>query len=415
MRLFGLMGICLALMFAVPAKAQRTEAPQMPELRVEVGPTEALATNGYVGGQIVLRVELLSRHPFEALDFKLPQFPDAEVIELLRPRARKVTSYAGTGYLFETSIAIIPKISGVLTIGAVTAVGYVEPEPDKELHFDLASEPSNVKIAEKSRLYEHPWWLVSDRVEIEETWSVPPEEIRVGEVVQRTVNIRAWGVTGDQLPELELDRTNGVRISLASREQKTDRSPEGLIATAIYVWDLEAEPQQVAFVAPVGMTYWDPIEHRQRRAGVKGLRLEPLPADRQQIADSLMQEAIAEHAQTRFLGMVAVGILALPVLAILVAWAWTRLPTRHDRQFRAALTGRPSPGQMYEAMNAWFSVSEWAPQDFDKAYASRRDLSDQLFSRQHPHGPDPLTLVSDAYGFSKRTRTKRLLGLLRTL
>ena len=82
----------------------------MPELTVTVTPNAARLSNGYVDGQIVLKVQLLSRHPFEALDLTMPQIPAAEVIELQRPRTRKVTSYAGPGHVFETSVAIIPRI-----------------------------------------------------------------------------------------------------------------------------------------------------------------------------------------------------------------------------------------------------------------------------------------------------------------
>ncbi|MFK7944508.1 MAG: hypothetical protein AB8B85_16555, partial [Paracoccaceae bacterium] len=54
------------------AYCQTIDVPEIPELRVIVGPQAALATNGYVEGQLVLRVQLVSRHPFEALDLKTP-------------------------------------------------------------------------------------------------------------------------------------------------------------------------------------------------------------------------------------------------------------------------------------------------------------------------------------------------------
>ena len=100
----------LALLVAVPAAAQQTEAPLVPELKVTIGPEAALSTNAYVDGQSVLAVQLLSRHPFESLSLKLPSVSNAKVIELLRPRTRKITSYAGEGYAFETSVAMLGRL-----------------------------------------------------------------------------------------------------------------------------------------------------------------------------------------------------------------------------------------------------------------------------------------------------------------
>jgi hypothetical protein len=361
-----------------------------------------------------MKVHLLSRHPFEALDLTMPQIPTAEVIELQRPRTRKVTSYAGPGHVFETSIAIMPQSSGVLIIPSVTAVGHVEPIKDQELHFDLASPPAEMKIAGISRHFEHPWWLVSDRVEIEQTWSSPPEEIRVGDVIQRTINVRVWGVTAEQLPVLEHSRTRGVKTSLAHSELRTKRSADGLIASASYTWDLVAEPQQVAFVAPFGLDYWDPLEHRPKKAGLPGLRLEPLPADSEEIALALMQEAAETRSQSNLIALILTGIISLPFLALVGAWGLTRLPTRADRSLRATLSGMPDT-QRYTAIEQWLGASGFSRESFDRESPSRITLSDQLFGPGQAGGSASESLLSDALAFSRRSREKRLIDRLRNL
>ncbi|MGD1926201.1 MAG: hypothetical protein ACFB03_18755 [Paracoccaceae bacterium] len=405
------------VLFAVMATlvhAQPTQAPQKPELRVDASPAPALATNGYIDGQIVLRVQLLSRHPFEALDFKLPQIANAEVVELMRPRTRKVTGYAGQGFVFETSIAVFPQRSGVLTIPPVTAVGFVQTEPDGELQFDLASDPVEIKIAGISRHYDNPWWLVSDRVEIEETWSTPPDEIRVGELVRRTVSLRVWGVDAERLPELKHGRTRGVRVSLAGSDLKTKKSPDGLVAHATYSWDLEAEPQQVAFVTPIALDYWDPSEHRQRKAALPALRLEPLPADSEKIAADLMQEATQNREQSVTITAVLAGALSLPVCLAFGAFLLTRLPTPADRRLRATVKDNSATG-LYKAVENWLSQSKASATDFDRGHASRLKIARHLFEPGHPDGASKDQVVSDAYRFSRQRRLARLLDRLSNL
>ena len=404
--------LLFATFLALGVNAQETEAPVVPRLTVEIGPPFALATNGYIGGQIVIKARLLSRHPFEALQLKLPRLSGAEIIEVQRPRTRKVNGYGGRGHVFETAVAIIPQTAGTLKIPPVTAVGMVEPEPGRELDFDLASDPVDIKIAGVSPRFDNPWWLVSERVEMEETWSTPPQDIRVGDVVQRTVHIHVWGVPAEHLPTIEHGRTRDMKVSLAGHTSKTEKSPDGLIGHATYTWDLEAEPRQVAFIAPIGLDYWHPGEHRARRLAVPGLRLEPLPADSAEIAALLMREAAGRRNQVKIYAAAALGVLGLPVAILFGAFLVTRLPTRADRRLKTRTAIDPDPSNLYREFDTWLSVSGWLAGQFDSRHASRRGLSDQLF------GPSASVvvrnqLISDAFRFSRWIRTRKLLDRLR--
>ena len=402
-------------LLACEVSAQQTEAPLTPELTVEISPAEALATNAYVQGQIVLKVQLLSRHPFEALELKVPSFPDADVIELQRPRTRSVTGYAGRGVVFETAVAIIPRASGVLTIPSVTAIGMVAPQPGEELHFDLSSDPTDLKVAGVSRHFEKPWWLVSERVEIGESWSTPPDQIRVGEIVQRTVSIRVWGVTAERLPRLEHSRTRGMRVSLADQEFRTEKNADGLIGHAVYTWDLEAEPRPVTFIAPLAVDFWHPLEHRARKAGLPALRIEPLPADSEAIASALMAEAADKRQRSVWVVSVLLGILCVPATLLAGALIYTRIPTRADRKLKSTVRNDSSPEAMYRGFASWLSDTGTPADIFDRNHRARRALATQLFSREQPSGPTRHELVTDALRFSRSRRVSRLLHWLRTL
>ena len=409
----GLLGILLALLASTVA-AEPTQAPETPELVVQIGPEAALETNGYVQGQIVVQIQLISRYPFDALDLALPQIPDAEIIELMRPRTRKLTGYTGQGYVFEKAFALTPQRSGVLTVPSIAAVGYVTTEDDVEVHFDLASDPVPIKISGIAREFQDRWWLVSDRVEIDEEWSTPPEEIRVGEPVQRKVHLRVWGVAAEQLPELEHGLARGIRVSLADTRIKTEKSAEGQIADATYTWDLVADPQQVAFVKPIALDYWDPVQHRLRRAVLPALRLEPLPEDSEKIADLLMQEAISDRKWTKTLAIILAGVLAVPLLLVLAAFVITRIPTAADRRLRAEASDG-SPEDTYRALTRWLARSGLKSDQFDEASTGRMALSNRLFARGHPALSQPGAIVSEALRFSRRDRARRLIDGLRSL
>lgn len=414
--------LIIATYFAVMpvwAYEQTVDAPESPQLRVVVGPEAALTTNGYVDGQLVLRVQLVSRYPFEALDFDLPAIANAEIIELLRPRTRKVSTYAGEGYIFETAIAIIPRESGTLTIPAIHASGIIEPRKDEALSFDTATDPTHIEIAGIAETYDahgdNPWWLVSHRVEIDEEWSTPIEQIRAGEIIQRTVSVRVWGTTAERLPEIEHPRTRGVRVTLASSNVRTERSSDGLIAMARYVWNLAAEPQDVAFIAPVGVTFWHPLEHEQQKAGVPGHRLEPLPADSGAIAERLMQDALSRRRDDRMAAYALAAVFVLPLALLAGAFLRAWLPSRADLRLRRACHQGMSQQALYSATERWLQETGQTKESLDAAGDAFRRLRSHLFAPDRAETPNPAGLVREAMLASRKPRVARFLDRLRIL
>lgn len=405
--------LLLAIMFCgvatSQARAQLAEAPITPRLDVSVSPETALATHGYVHGQLVVRIQLLSRFPFEELSLTPPRFEAADVVRLVRPRTREITGYAGRGFLYETAFAVTPLKPGPFNIPPVTAVGVVEPEKDRELRFDLASEPVDLTISDTPRAYDADWWLAAPRVEVDETWSKPVEDIRVGEVVQRRVSLRVWGVAAERLPELSHPPAQGVRISLRSAETRTETSFEGLIAHADYVWDLEIERQQIVFVKPIGVAYWDTNDHDQKASSAPAHRLEPLEADSEALADALMREAKGKRRQsTMLVAAIALALIA-PLIVLATLFVAAAVPTQADRRLRRDCGAGATPEAIYNAIDDWLAASGLDRGDTRRRLPARAELSDQLFARDHPVAKNRRRLVGQALDWSRRRRIRALI------
>lgn len=392
------------LLSPLTAASQLAEAPVTPELSVTITPSEATATRSYVQAQLVVRIQLISRYPFEELSVTPPPFEAADVVQLVRPRTRKITGYAGQGFLYEIAFAVTPRQSGVYQIAPVTAVGMVAPEGADELRFDLASDPVAITIADVPATYDANWWLTTSRVEIDEKWSLPVEDIRVGELAQRKISLRVWGVSDERLPELTHPPAQGVTISLRSVETRTETSPEGQIAYADYVWDLEVQKQQVIFLKPIGLTYWDRSEHRQKAVSAKGHRLEPLPADSAGAADALMREAAAAQDQTTTWAW-AVGIMLLiPFLGLLAAAFVVSLPTRSDMRLWSECGQGAAPGDIYNELDRWIDGIGMTGETAKTRLPARKDLADHFFAPTHPKTDGRTALRVQALRLSRRMR-----------
>ena len=400
--------LILILLLPLQAAAQLAEAPLIPQFRVTATPATTVQTQGYVQGQIILRIQLISRHPFEALAVTPPLIENAETVQLARPRTRRISGYAGEGHVHERLIAVFPKQAGLLRIPAATAVGVVEPVKDQELAFDIASQPIEIAIAAPPATYDVDWWLAATRVEIDESWSQPVEALRVDQPAQRKVSLRVWGVADERLPDLTHPPAQGVKISLRSAEQRTETSSEGLIAYADYVWDIEVERQQVVFLKPIGVTFWNTISHRRQSVAAPGHRLEPLPADAAGLADSLMKEAAAARDSSTTWAITAALALSAPLLAAFAALLFAAAPTRADRRLWRDCGGAAGPDVLYSAVEAWRAASGLDRNEMRGRLPVRHSLSDQLFSRTHPPADVGRKLRRQALAWSRSVRVANL-------
>ena len=89
--------LLLAAFMASLAQAQQTAIPSRPRLSVDIEPRRVKTQGGYVQGQIVLRVQLVSPHPFEALQLTLPPIAKARALTLSPPRTREIHNYGLKG------------------------------------------------------------------------------------------------------------------------------------------------------------------------------------------------------------------------------------------------------------------------------------------------------------------------------
>ncbi|MEM7188604.1 MAG: hypothetical protein AAF439_03250, partial [Pseudomonadota bacterium] len=232
-----------------------------PKLSVIVSPTNARNGSAYLQEELLLTVRVASIYPFEALDVDIPTINDATINTLVRAKTRKVRSYAGAGYIWETVIAVYPDASGTLTIPSITATVQIEPEKDQPLSFTDQSPPKPIIIRGIPARFDELWWLVSRKVTIEESWSKPPDEIRYGDIVRREIKITASGVPHERMPVPEHPRTRGVDILDLGGTARTNETAEGVTGVMHHAWDLKMSGDRLLYVAPIGIAYWHPEEN----------------------------------------------------------------------------------------------------------------------------------------------------------
>ncbi len=124
-------------------------------------------------------------------------------------------------------------------------------------------------------------WLVAQNISRKETWSRPVKHLKVGEVIERTVNIKAMGTMAAFLPALLWETTDGISTYPQSPKRTThtpDRSEAIYVQqeqTVAYLFEKEGAHELPA--VPLG--YWSVKQHRWIDQSLPAIKVVVLPND----------------------------------------------------------------------------------------------------------------------------------------
>lgn len=373
--------ILLALFWAPFAAAyeETLKIPGSPELRVALGPREAVEDFGYIGGEFVLRLQLVSAFAFEALNFTPPKVDGARLVQILTPRTKAVSTFAASGYIFETAYAIFPERTGELVIPPLVAEGVIEPAPGEPAPFRSETIEQRLVIRGVPPEFQGDWWVVTPRIKVEEVWSSPPEDAHEGDIIRREVIMTAYGVEAERLPELTLTGSHGAVVSDHGGWRKTSLSTEGVIGRVGKSWDIRIADPRVAVIGPVEMEHWHPGYHRSLIASAPARRIEPAPADPTAATEALMAEAARGRQAGLAVALALGGLILAPAAAAAIALALVASPTAADRRMRRALIGAAAPADAWRAVEIWSAESGIT---LSHVPDSHQRLSEALFSRE---------------------------------
>ena len=82
---------------------------------------------------------------------------------------------------------------------------------DRGQRIRVRSNAIDLEVQPKPSAAAGTWWLPAEHVELVEEWDPDPPVFRVGEQVTRRIAIQAVGLSGDQMPELELPAVDGLK------------------------------------------------------------------------------------------------------------------------------------------------------------------------------------------------------------
>lgn len=136
----------------------------------------------------------------------------------------------------EVRYAVFPEQSGTLEVPAQVFSGRITQ--GRRGFFDMgqsgqhvrrSTKPLSINVLPKPASFTAETWLPVRNLTLEETWSTPPDELRVGESATRSIRILGEGAQGAQLPPILFTPIDGLKYYPDQPQISEQEVPSGLL------------------------------------------------------------------------------------------------------------------------------------------------------------------------------------------
>lgn len=368
---------------ALPVASEAGGAPVF--IETEVDPADP-----YVEQLLIYTVRVFQRIKLGDGNLGDPVFENAMVRRLGKENRYQVQRDGQRYQVLERRYAILPQAVGELHIpGPILDVEVPEQRPrrkprggffDDDLFFDspldrmfapkqrirVRGPEQRVRVQAPPEAFTGTHWLPAEALWLEEEWSPPAGEIRVGEPITRSLVLRARGLSGGQLPDLVPGEVPGFRVypdKARSETRELSATVEGSKTLSIAFIPTQTGRLDLP---PVQLRWWDLKAGRERIAELPGRSVQVMPGlagDEPLPAQDPLQHAPAAVPQDAGAGPAAFargvqvgGVnpwiwvsLLFGLLWLLTLWFWWRRPARGERVLPDPVAHPSSPPSVSES------------------------------------------------------------------
>ena len=229
-----------------------------------------------VQGQLIYRFRLFEASSFQQREHTPLNIEGAVVEELTVQTSQRIID--GLRYLVvEKSFAIFPQRSGTLEVPALTVTVRQRLGGGRTRTLQKITAPLSAEVRPIPANYPNADWLPLNQLKLSESWSAPLDELKPGESVTRAITLNAAGLSGDQLPELEVPSIPGLRLYPEPPQTETRRSNEGVAGIGTYNTVILAARSGEYELPPIRIPWWDTAADQLRYAELVGRRFRVAP------------------------------------------------------------------------------------------------------------------------------------------
>ncbi|MDO6761397.1 BatD family protein [Tamlana sp. 2_MG-2023] len=266
----------------------------------------------YIGQPIHLTVSVYSETWFTSgIDLGNIQVDGALTVyfrSVSNSRTFSGKNYAGVNFYYN----VFPTKQGEITIPSLS-IHVESPKPGgyKGIKRIVKTKPKTIQVKDVPLGYSLNNWLVSNSLSINQKWSIPLKDIKVGDVVQRTISRSASGTVSEFIPATTWDSIPGVSIYPKRPSVNTHKSKTAVSATRSETVSYLFEKEGDVMIPSIEFVYWNPSSKRFYRKQIDSIMVSVKPnADltmlasiKKSLQDEVVEEAEAEDKPFLILGL----------------------------------------------------------------------------------------------------------------
>ena len=246
--------LAIALLAPLFAGAEETTPGLAIEVRIE-------PASPYVQQEVRLTVTLFRRSSLESGVFLTPEVPNAVVVPLSESAPREILRDGEALQMIEKRFLLIPQRSGRLAVPAPVFTGRAAYARGRPLDLDVRPRAAGTGSG---------WWLPARSLTLEDSWRLPDPPYRVGDQLERTVVLKAEGLTGAQLPPLALPDGPGIAARRLAAEVGGSTAGDRLVGRRVERHLILLESPGSAPIPPLRIAWWDVTVDQRRTTTIDG-------------------------------------------------------------------------------------------------------------------------------------------------
>ncbi|WP_157937567.1 BatD family protein [Oceaniglobus roseus] len=208
-------------------------------------------------------------------------------------------------------IAVFPDRAGKLEIGAFEHRLTLLDEANRWFEYSIHSAPVTFEVAEPPAV--KGWWFPVRNLEISDSWSNPPDQLKPGEGVLRVIRVAALGASPDMLPPMpELTSPSGL-VFAHPEKRLVNLTPYGPEAIAFWRWTITPTNARSAILEPIRVGYFDTRDRQQHEVVISPQRVA--------FEEGTPPPAAVQDRSHAYVALQARGLLAIAALALLAGVA----------------------------------------------------------------------------------------------
>ena len=215
-------------------------------------------SNAYIGQPVELKISVFTTTWFTAgIDVGNIQIDGALTVYFRSVSTNRDfggVRYVGVDFLYN----VFPTKEGVITIPSLS-IDVESPEEGgyKGIKHIVKTKPKSINVKGVPLGYNPNNWLVATRLNISQKWSTSLKNVKVGDVIQRSIKRTAGGTLSEFIPETQWDSIDGISIYPKRAIVNTHKSKTAISSSRTEMVNYLFEKEGEIIIPSIEYLYWN--------------------------------------------------------------------------------------------------------------------------------------------------------------